>query len=322
MAACTVGPNYKRPTVNSPVDYRDAERAAQQASIADLPWWEVFSDDRLKSLVQTALANNYDLRIAITRIEQSRQIAAQARAQYFPFLNYSAGASAGKNEFAGAVTPSGGEQRGAFVAVASVAWEADVWGRIRRENESARAQYLATEEARRGVMLSLVTDVAQAYFELLELDLQLQIAKDTTDSFTQTLKLFTQRLEGGVASKLDTSRAAAALATAAASVPEIERQIAIKENQIAVLLGANPEPIPHTAKLLEQVVPPDIPVGLPSALLERRPDILTAEEQLRSANAQVGIATANFFPRVGLTGLFGRASSPLSLLSSGEYVAV
>ena len=318
FSGCAVGPNYKRPTVNSPADYRDAERAAQQASIADLPWWEVFSDDRLKSLVQTALANNYDLRIAITRIEQSRQIAAQARAQYFPFLNYSAGASAGKNEFAGAVTPSGGEQRGAFVAVASVAWEADVWGRIRRENESARAQYLATEEARRGVMLSLVTDVAQAYFELLELDLQLQIAKDTTDSFTQTLKLFTQRLEGGVASKLDTSRAAAALATAAASVPEIERQIAIKENQIAVLLGANPEPIPHTAKLLEQVVPPDIPVGLPSALLERRPDILTAEEQLRSANAQVGIATANFFPRVGLTGLFGRASSPLSLLSSGQ----
>ena len=318
LSGCAVGPNYQRPKVNIPTEYREAERAAQQASIADLPWWEVFKDDRLKNLVQTALANNYDLRIAVTRIEQSRQIAAQARAQYFPFLNYAISSSDGKNEFVGTVAPNGGQQRGAFVAVATVAWEADVWGRLRRENEAARAQYLATEEARRGVMLSIVSDVAQAYFELLELDLQLQIAKQTTDSFSQTLKLFTQRLEGGVASKLDTSRAAAALATAAASIPELERQIALKENQISVLLGDNPNPIPHTAQLLEQVVPPGIPTGLPSALLERRPDILAAEQQLRLANAQVGVAAANFFPRIGITSLFGRASSPLSTLSSGQ----
>ena len=318
LSACAVGPNYQRPKVNIPTEYREAAGAAQQASIADLPWWEVFKDDRLKNLVQIALANNYDLQIAVTRVEQSRQIAAQARAQYFPFLNYSLSGSDGKNEFAGAVAPNGGQERGTFVAVATAAWEADVWGRLRRENEAARAQYLATEEARRGVMLSLVSDVAQAYFELLELDLQLQIAKQTTDSFTQTLKLFTQRLEGGVASKLDTSRAAAALATAAASIPELERQIALKQNQISVLLGDNPKPIPHTAQLLDQVVLPDIPVGLPSALLERRPDILTAEQQLRFANAQVGVATANFFPRIGLTALFGRASSPLSSLSSGK----
>jgi multidrug efflux system outer membrane protein len=167
-------------------------------------------------------------------------------------------------------------------------------------------------------MLSLVSDVAQAYFELLELDLQLEIAKDTTDSFDQTLKLFTQRLEGGVATKLDTSRAAAARATAAASIPELEREIAIKENQISVLLGNNPNPVPHTAKLLDQIVPPNIPVGLPSTLLERRPDILEAEEQMRSANAQIGVATANYFPRIGLTALFGRASSPLSEISSGQ----
>ena len=319
LPGCAVGPNYQRPKVNAPTEYRSAEGAAQQASLADLPWWEVFKDDRLKNLVQTALANNYDLRIAVTRIEQARQIAAQARAQYFPFVNYQATASNGKNEFAGSVVPSGGgKERGTFVGVATVAWEADVWGRLRRENEAARAQYLATEEARRGVMLSLVSDVAQAYFELLGLDLELDIARQTTDSFTQTLKLFTERLEGGVSSKLDTSRAAGALATAAASIPELERQIAIKENQISVLLGNNPSPVPHTAKLLEQVVPPDVPVGLPSALLERRPDILTAEQQLRSANAQVGIATANFFPQVGLTSLLGRASSPLSLLSSGQ----
>jgi len=318
LPGCAVGPNYQRPKVSVPTGYRSAEASAQQASIADLPWWEVFKDSRLRELVQTALANNYDLRIAVTRIEQSRQIAAQARAQYFPFLNYGATASDGKNEFAGGVVPNEGQTRGAFAAAASVAWEADLWGRIRRENEAVRAQYLATEQARRAVMLSLVSDVAQAYFELLDLDLQLDIAKQTTESFSQTVSLFTHRLEGGVASKLDTSRAEAAHATASASIPELERQIALKENQISVLLGNNPSPVPHSAKLLDQVVPPDIPSGLPSALLERRPDILAAEEQLRSANAQIGVATANFFPRIGLTALFGRESSPLDSLSSGQ----
>jgi len=290
----------------------------EQSSFADLPWWEAFKDPRLQELVKTALANNYDLQIAISRIEQSRQIAAQARAQYFPFLNYGVTGSGGKNEFLGAVVPDTGEERSSFGAVATASWEADVWGRIRRENEAARAQYLASEEARRGVMLSLVSDVAQAYFELLGLDLQLDIAKQTTDSFSQTLTLFTQRLEGGVSSKLDTSRAAGAQATAAASIPEIERQIALKENQISILLGENPSPVPHSAKLLDQIVPPDIPAGLPSALLERRPDILEAEQQIRSANARVGVATANYFPRIGLTALFGRVSSPLSSLSSGQ----
>ena len=319
LCGCAVGPDYHRPAVTAPVNYRGAQGVAPpQASIADLPWWEVFKDERLHELVKTALANNYDVQIAVTRIEQSRQLAAQARAQYFPFLNYGVTSSTGKNEFLGALAPDQGDQRGAFGAVASAAWEADVWGRIRRENEAARARYLATEEARRGVMLSLVSDVAQAYFELLELDLQLDIAKQTTDSFSQTLKLFTQRLEGGVATKLDTSRAAAAQATAAASIPEIERQIAIKENQISILLGENPSPLPRTARLLDQIVTPDVPAGLPSALLERRPDILEAEQQVRFANAKIGVATANYFPRIGLTAFFGRASSPLNSLSSGE----
>jgi len=318
LSGCALGPNYNRPKVSVPTEYRGTEGSAQQASLADLPWWEVFKDEQLRNLVQTALTNNYDLRIAVTRIEQSRQLAAQARSQYFPFLNYSGGAGAGKNEFVGSVSPATGNEQGSFLAVASVAWEADVWGRIRRLNEAARAQYLASEQARRGVMLSLVSDVAQAYFELLGLDLQLEIAQQTTDSFSQTLHLFTQRLEGGVATKLDTSRATAAQATAGASVPELERQIALKENQISILLGNNPNSVSHTAKLLDQIIPPDIPVGLPSLLLERRPDVLAAEEQLRAANAQVGVATANFFPQIGLTALFGRASSPLSSLSAGQ----
>jgi multidrug efflux system outer membrane protein len=167
-------------------------------------------------------------------------------------------------------------------------------------------------------MLTLVSDVAQNYFLILGLELQLDIAKQTTISYTQTLKLFTQRLEGGVSSALDTSRAAATLATAAATVPEIEREIALAEDQLSVLMGSNPGEIAHTAKLLDEIVPPEVPAGLPSALLERRPDVLQAEQLLRSANAQVGVAQANFFPQIGLTALLGRASSPLSSLSSGQ----
>jgi outer membrane protein, multidrug efflux system len=318
LSGCAVGPNYVRPKVNVPADFRGAEGAAQQASYADLPWWEVFKDDQLKSLIDTALANNYDLAIAVSRVEQARQLAAVARSQYLPFVNYSVGASDGKNEFLGSVAPGSSTTKGAFLAAGSVAWEADIWGRIRRLNESALSQYLSTEEARRGVMLTLTSNVAQAYFQLLGLELQLQIAKDTTASFTDTLKLFTQRYEGGVASKLDTSRAEAAQAAAAAAIPEYERQIALQENVISVLLGSNPESIVHAAKLLDEIVPPDIPVGLPSALLERRPDVLAAEQQVRAANAQVGVAIANFFPQIGLTALLGQASTPLSQITAAS----
>jgi outer membrane protein, multidrug efflux system len=318
VSGCAVGPNYVRPKVTAPTEFRGAEGAALQASYADLPWWEVFKDEQLQNLIKTALANNYDLAIAVTRVEQSRQIAAQAHAQYLPFVNYSAGASNGKNEFLGTVAPGSYTTKGSFLAAGSAAWQADIWGRIRRLNESARAQYLSTEEARRGVMLTLTSDVAQAYFELLGLELQLQISKETTASFTETLKLFTQRYEGGVSSKLDISRAEAAQASAAASIPEYERQIALKENQISVLLGSNPGPILHSRKLLDEIVPPEIPVGLPSALLERRPDVLAAEQDVRAASAQIGVATANFFPQLGLTALLGQASTPLNMITSGQ----
>jgi outer membrane protein, multidrug efflux system len=317
FSGCAVGPNYVRPKVNAPAEFRGAEGAVQQASYADLPWWEAFKDEQLKSLIDTALANNYDLAIAVSRVEQARQLAAVARSQFLPVVNYSVGASDGKNEFLGSIAPGSATTKGAFLAAGSAAWEADIWGRIRRLNESARAQYFATEEARRGVMLTLTSEVAQAYFQLLGLELQLQIAKETTASFDDTLKLFMQRYEGGVASKLDTSRAEAAQAASAAFIPEYERQIALQENVISVLLGSNPQPIVHTAKLLDEIVLPDIPVGLPSALLERRPDVLTAEQQVRAANAQVGVAVANFFPQIGLTALLGQASTPLSQITAG-----
>jgi multidrug efflux system outer membrane protein len=207
--------------------------------------------------------------------------------------------------------------QGFLLGIVAETWEADVWGRIRRLNEAARAQYLATEEARRGVMLTLASDVSQAYFELLGLRLQLEIARETTQTYTGTLQLFTERSQGGLGNALQTSRAASDLAAAAASIPELERLVALKENQISILIGKNPGPIETKVKLLEETVTLEVPAGLPSALLERRPDVLSAEQRLRAANAQIGVAMTAYFPQIGLTTFFGKLSTPLSILSSG-----
>jgi len=320
VSGCAVGPNYERPKVTAPPAFRGEQGAAQQASFADLPWWEVFKDDTLKGLVKTALANNYDVGIAATRVEQAREVAAQARSQYFPSINYEGVVTYGQNQYQflqGSASGSSGA-KGLLLAVATASWEADIWGRIRRLNEGAKAQYLGTEEARRGVMLSVVSDVSNAYFNLLGLRRQLEIALQTVDSFDQTRMLFTQRLEGGISSQLPVSRATAIQATAAAQVIEFQRQIALTENQLSVLLGQNPAGIETSARLLEETVPPDVPAGLPSALLERRPDLLQAEQNMRYANAQIGVATAEFFPKIGLTTFFGKLSSPLEDLSLGK----
>jgi multidrug efflux system outer membrane protein len=317
VSGCAVGPNFIKPVDKTPENFRSAPTSAELYSIADLPWWQVFRDERLQELIRQALANNYDLRIAVSRVEQARQIALQARSQFFPQFNYDGGIARGKNALFGVIAPNEGKtQDSAFIDL-SVFWEVDLWGRIRRLNEAARAQYLATDDARRGVTISLVSGVAQAYFELLELDLQLDIAKRNTQSFADTLKIFTLRLEQGVASKLETSSAEALLTSTAANIPELERQIGLKENQINVLLGRNPAPVERTAGLLDESMPVDIPAGLPSTLLERRPDIREAEETLRAANAQVGVTVANFFPQIGLTSLFGKASPELSAFTSG-----
>jgi multidrug efflux system outer membrane protein len=315
--SCAVGPDYRRPPIDAAAVFRGPDGGAQ-ASFADLPWWEVFNDTRLKDLIKTALTNNYDLRATASRIEQARALAAQTRAQFFPQLGYDGEITRGKNSFFNRAAPSGGRISDSALGLLSIAWELDLWGRIRRADEAARAQLFAAGEARRGVMLSLVSDVAQAYFELLELDLQLEIAKRTTKSFDDTLRIFRERLEGGVASKLETARAEASLATAASSVPDLERVIVIKENQINFLLSRDPGPIPRAAVLLDQRVPPDIPAGLPSILLERRPDVRQAEQELVAANAQIGVAVADFFPKIGLTTFFGRASAALSDFSSGK----
>jgi multidrug efflux system outer membrane protein len=318
LSGCLVGPRYQRPAVTAPPVFRGQAGEAQKASIADLPWWEVFQDETLRGLVKTAIANNNDLRMAAARVEQARQFALQSRSEYFPGVGYEAGISGGKNEALGNPASSGGKTRGTVLAGIGAAWEADVWGRIRRSNEYALARYLGTEHGRRGVLLSLVSSVARAYFELLELDLRLEIARRNVNSFQASLKLFQERLDAGAASRLETARAQAALAATAASIPELERQIALQENQIRILLGSTPGPIPRQGTLLEQTLPPEVPAGLPSSLLERRPDVLEAEAAVRAANAQIGIAAAAVFPKIGLTALFGRVSSPLSDFTAGR----
>ena len=319
LMGCAVGPNYKRPPVNTPETF-PGEKQISTNSFAHLPWWQVFHDDTLQNLIRTALTNNYDLRIAITRVAQARALAAQARSQFFPQLNYAAFAGSGKNVSDNMPSPTGTEGK-VFGVDANASWEIDLWGQIRRLNESARAQFLASEEARRDVMISLIAQVAHAYFQLQALDQQLAIAGQSTNAFGGSLKLFNEQLQGGVASRLETASAEALMDAAAATIPELEQQIALQENQLSVLLGQNPAAILRGNIALEKQMPPEIPAGLPAALLERRPDIREAEQQLRSANAQVGVAKANFFPQLNLTGLFGEASTELSAITSGGAVA-
>jgi multidrug efflux system outer membrane protein len=316
LASCAVGPNYKRPPVDSPATFRNAG-GATNAEPTELVWWRVYPDETLQALVRQAFTNNYDLRIAAARVEQSRAIAMQARSQFVPSATYGGTVSRGRNDLFGSTFPNGGATANSAAATLNAFWEVDLWGRVRRLNESARAQFLASEEARRGVRLSLLSDVATAYFQLLELDQELEIASQTTNSFAESLRIFTQRLEGGTASGLESSRAEAAFEEASAALPSIREQIAITENQLSVLLGRNPGPIQCTSTLLQQDVPPEIPVGLPSALLERRPDIREGEQFLRSANAQVGESVAEFFPKIGLTALLGKVSPELSAFTLG-----
>lgn len=317
VVGCAVGPNYKRPALDAPGQFQYSADPASTNSLADLPWWQIFNDSTLTNLIHVALTNNYDLRIAAARVEQARALAVQAHSQFFPQAGYQVDAYRGKNASSGSANPKGGGTTGdSFMAALNASWEIDLWGRIRRLNEAARAQFLASEEARRGVRLSLITDVAQGYFQLLELDAELDIARRTTNSLGESLRIFSQRLGGGVASKLETDRAEGALEAVAASVPDLEQRIRLEENQLHVLLGQVSGAIPRDANLGGQTVPPVVPAGLPSALLERRPDLRQAEQLLRSAGAQVGVAVGDFFPKIGLTALFGGVSEELSALTA------
>jgi multidrug efflux system outer membrane protein len=317
LASCAVGPNYQRPAVNSPAAFRSVD-GATNGSFAELAWWQVYQDVTLQALIREAMTNNYDLRIALARVEQARAFALQARSQFVPSVNYNGTVSRGRNVVFGSVFPNNSGTVNSAVASLNAFWEVDLWGRVRRLNESARAQFLASEEAQRGIRLSLLSDVAVAYFQLVELDEELEIAGRTTNSFAESLRIFNQRMEGGTASGLESSRAEAALDDAAAAVPAIRERISITENQICILLGRNPGPIERSTSVLTELTLPEIPSGLPSSLLEHRPDVREAEQLLRSSNAQVGVSVAEFFPKIGLTALLGKVSPELSAFTLGS----
>ncbi len=316
LLGCAVGPNYKRPAVDSPRAFRD-DNLPNNSSVADLAWWQLYQDNVLQALIREALTNNFDLRIAVTRVEQARALAMQARSQFVPSLDFNGAVSRGRNDLFGSAFPNNAVVASSAITTLNTFWEVDLWGRVRRLNESARAQFLASEEARRGVRLSLLSEVAEDYLRLKEFDQELEIANRTTNSFGESLRIFARRAEGGTASDLESSRAEAALADAASSVPAIREQISLMENQLCILLGRNPGSIERSRLPFADMLPPEVPAGLPSTLLERRPDVRETEQLLRSANAQIGESVAEFFPKIGLTALLGRISPELSAFTLG-----
>jgi len=317
LAGCMVGPNYHKPAVQTPAALRDLhenpQAQAQVASYADLPWWQVFQDSQLQELIRTALKQNYDLQIATERINAARAQVAVTRSALFPQASGNANFSGGKE--------SNFQTKFNFLTLgADAAFQLDFFGKIRRATEASRAQLLATEDARQTVILTLVSDVASDYFDLLQLDLQLQITHETVQTQQDSVKLTHLRVEHGVATKLDVLQAQQVLDSANAQIPDLERQIAQEENAISILLGNYPQGVPRGRPLVEQVLPPEVPPGMPSSLLERRPDIREAEQFLVAANAEIGVAKAEFFPQISLTGggggAFGRSSAFSSLMSS------
>jgi multidrug efflux system outer membrane protein len=317
LAGCMVGPNYHRPTVQTPTAFRDlsenSQAQSQTASYADLPWWQVFQDPKLQELIRTALKQNYDLQLATERINAARAQVAVTRSSLFPQVGGNATFSGGKEN----VEQS---KYNFLLLTGDAAFQLDFFGKLRRATEAARAELLATEDARQTVILTLVSDVASDYFALLELDLELQITHETVKTQEDSVKLTTFRVEHGVATKLDVLQAKQTLDTANAQIPDLEHQIAQEENAINILLGNYPQGVTRGYPLVEQFLPPEVPPGLPSSLLERRPDIREAEQVLVAANAEIGVAKAEFFPQISLTGAgggaFGRSSVFSGLMSS------
>ncbi|HKN24673.1 MAG TPA: efflux transporter outer membrane subunit [Candidatus Acidoferrum sp.] len=317
LAGCMVGPNYHRPAVQPPTAFRDLSEnpqvQAQAASYADLPWWQAFQDPQLQELIRTALKQNYDLQLATERINAARAQVTVTRSSLFPQV-------AGNGNFSGGKENNFQTNYNFLTLTADAAFQLDLFGKLRRETEAARAQLLGTEDARQTVILTLVSDVASDYFALLQMDLQLQITRETVKTQQDSVRLTTFRVEHGVATKLDVLQAQQVLDSANATIPDLERQIAQEENAISILLGDYPHAVPRGRPLVEQPLPPEVPPGLPSTLIERRPDIREAEQNLVAANAEIGVAKAEFFPQISLTGsgggAFGRSSAFSGLMSS------
>src|SRR5271155_403225 len=317
LAGCTVGPKYHRPAVQTPTAYRDlaenSQLQAQAASYADLAWWQVFQDPKLQELIRTALKQNYDLQLATERINTARAQLAVTRSSLFPQVS-------GNGNFGGGKENLEQSKYNFLTLTADAAFQLDFFGKLRRATEAARTEVLATEDARQVVVLTLVSDVASDYFTLLQLDLQLAITRETVNTQTDSVKLTQLRLEHGVATKLDVLQAQQVLDTANAQIPDLERQIAQEEDAISILLGNYPQDIARGIPLVEQTLPPAVPAGVPSSIIERRPDIREAEQILIAANADIGVAKAQFFPQISLTGggggSFGRSSAFSSLMTT------
>jgi multidrug efflux system outer membrane protein len=309
-AACSFAPEYKRPEAGVPSQHRFAQ-PGEVASIADLPWWQVFKDPVLQDMIRAAIANNQDLALAAARVDEARATVGIAKADFYPQVSASLNGSYGRLN---------GTDSAIFSGLANVSWEFDIWGRIRNQRDAAIADLIATEDGRRAVVLSLVSSVAQAYVELRELDLELEIARSNTETRQGTLDLFLARSRQGVASDLEVNQARSDLAVTMAAIPETELQIAVKEHQIAVLLGRAPGPIPRGVALVDTAVPVDLPAGVPAQLLERRPDVLAAEQNVIGATKRVGVAVANRLPTLALSGLIGLATPSLSNIGSEAFV--
>ena len=317
-AGCTVGPNYKKPAVTVPPEYRGipADQAGKPgvASFGDQKWWDAFQDDALRQLIQTALKQSFDVRIAAARIMEARAQLGITRADQLPSVSASA-SSVNERIAQSARIPS--IETSANQLSLSAAWELDFWGRYRRATESARANLLAQEWAQRQVISSLVSDVASSYFQLRELDLELEISRRTLASRQDSLRLTQLLVDHGATSLLDVRQAEQLVFTAAAAIPDLEQRIEQQENFISILIGQNPQSIPRGRDLVDQPHALEVPAGLPSSLLERRPDIQQAEQQLVATNAQIGVAKAAYFPQISLTAEGGYQSSALTGLFSG-----
>ena len=324
LGGCALGPDYERPPVAEPESFRMQQGATlEDVSLADLGWWELFEDENLQAIIRKALVENKDLRIAVARVRESRAHLVATGADQFPRIDGKS--SIQRNQTSQAVVRQFGfpgnipqiPATNQFRATVDLSFELDLWGRLRRATEAARADLLAMESARRTIVLTLVSDLAKAYFELQELDAELEFAKRTLKTRQEALDLIRLRKLMGQRSTLDIRRAEQDVARAQAVIPDLERQIGQKEHQLSLLMGRNPAPIVRGASLRDHPLPPEVPAGLPSALLERRPDIVEAEQRLIAANAKIGVAKAAFFPQISLTGNFGAQSLQFSDLFVG-----
>jgi len=323
VAGCAVGPDYRRPAVETPDTYRraasDTNAPSAGSSFADLAWWEIFDDPKLSACLGEALTNNWDLKIAATRVLQAEATARITRSQFFPTANAGGDLFTTRASQKGPTTvPPGADPQVGYgdLFLSMPAYEVDLWGRIRRANEAARATLLASVEAQRTVRQTLVAQVATAYLDLLELDLELELARQTYTVRTNSLSLTQSRHDGGVAPIQDVYQARVLVSTAEAAIVDTLRRIEQQENLLSILLGRNPGDIERGKPLVLQTLRAEVPPGLPSSLLERRPDLRAAEQQLVAANADIGQAKASFYPQLILTGLYGYQTVALSDLFS------